>query len=206
LGINPHFNAALFLQSLHTLALGQDNALGPATVAPTLYRTDQVSPNVIPGQVNLTLDWRNVPHESPEEIVNKTQALLDACTADETVDPNTRAVAMVSRKEYTTYTGMVEMFPSIFPSYLLPENDRFVQAAHGALVEALGRDDGVQIWHFATDGGHLMQAGIPTVGFGPGNEKLAHTNQERISLAQMQEALVGYVALILALANAAQSD
>ena len=39
------------------------------------------------------------------------------------------------------------------------------------------------------DGGHLMQAGIPTVGFGPGNETLAHTSNERIDLAQMEEAL-----------------
>ena len=34
-----------------------------------------------------------------------------------------------------------------------------------------------------------MQVDIPTVGFGPGNETLAHTSQERISLAQMEEAL-----------------
>jgi succinyl-diaminopimelate desuccinylase len=41
------------------------------------------------------------------------------------------------------------------------------------------------------------------VGFGPGDERLAHTNQERISLAQMEEAVVAYLALIFALAEAA---
>jgi acetylornithine deacetylase/succinyl-diaminopimelate desuccinylase-like protein len=43
-----------------------------------------------------------------------------------------------------------------------------------------------------------MAAGIPTVGFGPGDDRLAHTNQERISLAQMEEAVTAYTALILA--------
>ena len=63
---------------------------------------------------------------------------------------------------------------------------------------------GVDVWRFATDGGHLMAAGIPTIGFGPGDDALPHTNQERISLAQMEEALVAYVPLILSLAEAAK--
>jgi acetylornithine deacetylase/succinyl-diaminopimelate desuccinylase-like protein len=86
----------------------------------------------------------------------------------------------------------------------LPENDKFLQAAQAALVNALGRNDQIDVWRFATDGGHLMAAGIPTIGFGPGNERLAHTNQERISLIQMKEAVVGYIALILALTEAAK--
>jgi len=50
----------------------------------------------------------------------------------------------------------------------------------------------------------MMAAGIPTIGFGPGDETLAHTNQERISLAQMTEAVTAYAALILALSEAAR--
>ncbi|RME99561.1 MAG: M20/M25/M40 family metallo-hydrolase, partial [Chloroflexi bacterium] len=156
------------------------------------YSTDQISPNVIPGAVFLTLDWRNVPGESPDEIVGKIRALL----AD--VAQMTANVA-VTQKEFTTYTGMVKDFPSVFPSFILPEDDPVVQRAHTALVSALGRDDGIDIWRFATDGGHLMAAGIPTVGFGPGNEALAHTSHEQISLTQMEEAVVGYGALISAL-------
>ena len=73
-----------------------------------------------------------------------------------------------------------------------------------ALVEVFKEDRGVDIWRFATDGGHLMAAGIPTVGFGPGDEILAHTNQERLDLAQLKAAVPAYAALILALAGAAK--
>lgn len=195
LGVNPHFGAAAFLQRLGDLSLPVDDSLGQSTVVPTLYHTDQISPNVIPGAVSLTLDWRNVPGESPEDIVGKVRSLLADSTQTET------SVA-VTRKEFTTYTGMVKDFPSVFPSFILPQDDPVVQRAHAALVAALGRDDGIDIWRFATDGGHLMAAGIPTVGFGPGDETLAHTIREQISLAQMEEAVVGYGALINGLLQA----
>lgn len=198
LGVNPHYAAAKFLTYLPDLTMAFDETLGPSTVVPTLYATDQLSPNVIPGRVYLTLDWRNIAGEAPEDIVAKVKSLVASI---EDLDQNVTVV--VKSQEFTTYTGLIREIPAIFPSYLLSEEDRFVQAAHQALVTALGRDDGIDIWRFATDGGHLMTADIPTVGFGPGDETLAHTNQERISLAQMEEAVVAYFALTTALAEAA---
>ena len=202
LGVNPHYSAAAFFSLLPTLEMAQQDGVGTSSVVPTLYVTDQTSPNVIPGEVQLTLDWRNVPSESPEEIVAKTQALLDRCQAEKKSD-SSETIVEITSFEFTTYTGMITSLPDIFPSFLLAEDDPLVQAAQTTLVEVLGRDEGVDIWRFATDGGHLMAAGIPTVGFGPGDERLAHTNQERMSLAQMEEAIVAYAALILTLAEAA---
>lgn len=205
LAANPHYGAAAFLAQLPTLTMALDPVLGASTVAPTLYATDQISQNVTPGEVYLTLDWRNVPGESPAEIVAKVQNLLDHCLAASSLH-DIQPTVEVATHELITYTGMVETFPSIFPSFLLPEDHSLLQAARTALSEALGRDEGVDIWRFATDGGHLMAAGIPTIGFGPGDERLAHTNQERINLAQMSEAVVAYAALILALAEAAKQE
>lgn len=201
LAANPHYGAAAFLAQLPTLTMALDPALGASTVAPTLYATDQISPNVTPGEVYLTLDWRNVPGESTPEIVAKIQSLLDNCLATSSLR-DIRATVEVATHQLITYTGMAETFPSIFPSFLLPEDHLLLQTARYTLSEALGRDEGIDIWRFATDGGHLMTAGIPTIGFGPGDERLAHTNQERISLAQMSEAVIAYAALILALVEA----
>ena len=198
LGVNPHYHVAEFLSHLPQLKMTEQEGVGISTVVPTLYATDQISPNVIPGEVKLTLDWRNVPAESPEAIVDRVQKLLDSLSNDN------QANVEISTTRLKTYTGIEENFPAVFPSFLLAEDDPIIKAAHTTLVDVLGRDDGVDIWRFATDGGHLMTAGIPTIGFGPGDETLAHTNQERISLAQMKEAVVAYAALILALAEAAR--
>lgn len=202
LGLNPHYGAAAFLNQLSTLPMAQDVALGPSTVVPTLYATDQISPNVIPGKVILSLDWRNVPTESPEAIVTKLQQLVD--TALKTTKNETgSALVEIVTTEFVTYTGLRKILPSIFPSFILAEDNPFIEASLAALTAVLGQEQNVDIWRFATDGGHLMVAGIPTIGFGPGDETLAHTNQERINLSQLKAAVPAYAALTLTLAEVA---
>ncbi len=201
LGLNPHYAAASFLTNLPALDMAYDAALGSSSVAPTLYATDQISPNVIPSEVYLDLDWRNVPGESPQTIVAKLQALVDSSLTGVEGNSEYQAAVEVMAEAFTTYTGFKKMFSSIFPSYILGVDDTFIQAGQATLNKVLGREQHVDIWRFATDGGHLMTAGIPTIGFGPGDETLAHTNQERISVAQMEEAVVAYAALTLTLAE-----
>ena len=203
LGRNPHYAAAAFLTQLPNLPMLENPGLGPATVAPTLYSTDQKSYNVIPGTVYLDLDWRDVPEEPAPAIIAKIQGLLDKTMAGS--EAGIRAEVKVINSELTTYTGFHKMFPAIFPSFILAEDNPFIQASQRTLAELLGEDRGVEIWRFATDGGHLMAAGIPTIGFGPGDETLVHTNQERLDLAQLKEAVPAYASLIFALAAAAKS-
>jgi acetylornithine deacetylase/succinyl-diaminopimelate desuccinylase-like protein len=38
------------------------------------------------------------------------------------------------------------------------------------------------VWNFATDGRYLHHAGIPCIGFGPGDQDLAHTTKEQIQV------------------------
>ena len=54
-----------------------DDDLGTSTCVPSLIRTDQTSANVVPGEVWLTFDWRNVPGESGEDARQKLQTLAD---------------------------------------------------------------------------------------------------------------------------------
>jgi len=56
-----------------------------------------------------------------------------------------------------------------------------------------------RFWKFTTDGGHLARAGTACIGFGPGDETVVHTVQERIGIEQLVEAMAGYLALALAL-------
>jgi acetylornithine deacetylase/succinyl-diaminopimelate desuccinylase-like protein len=170
----------------------EDPLFGASSVAPTLYRTDQTSPNVTPGEVHLTLDWRNVPGETPEQIVEQTNRLLS-----ESLSSGVEGEVHVVTERLTSYTGHSEDFPSIFPSFGLSSEHPLARVAHRVLGEALGRDVSVGIWPFATDGGHLMEAGVPTVGFGPGEPALAHTNHERLPIEDLMEGLQGYIALAI---------
>jgi succinyl-diaminopimelate desuccinylase len=189
-GINPHYALARFLVRLEVLPMTQDPVFGASSVSPTLYRTDQTSANVTPGEAQLTLDWRNVPGETPEQIVERLTPLLAEC-----LPPGAESQVGVKSERLTTYTGHVEDFPSIFPSFALPVAHPLLGAAQRILSEALERSVPVGVWHFATDGGHLMAAGVPTIGFGPGDPALAHTNRERLPLEALVEGVAGYLAL-----------
>lgn len=193
-GANPHYSVAQFLTHLSELEMAQDADFGSSTVAPTLYRTDQTSANVIPSEVTLYLDWRNIPSETAEDAVGKLRPLLanslqDGCHGS--VELN------VSR--FRTYTGYEQEMAREFPGFVLPADHPLVLKAQAILQSYLGRDVSVITWRFATDGAYLVQAGTPTVGFAPASDLYPHTNEERIAIRDMVEGLVGYMGLALEL-------
>jgi acetylornithine deacetylase/succinyl-diaminopimelate desuccinylase-like protein len=80
-----------------------------------------------------------------------------------------------------------------------------------AAAAAAGRRDGNQgartrPWTFATDGGWTCGVhGIPTVGFAPGEERFAHTNRERLEVAEAAWAYDRYPSVIEAVQRALPS-
>ncbi|MBN1136049.1 MAG: M20/M25/M40 family metallo-hydrolase [Anaerolineae bacterium] len=192
LGINPHFSAARFVAGLRGLKMAADEAYGASSVAPTRVWSEPASGNVTPAALHLVLDWRNIPGERPEAIVAKLEALLA-----ESLEPGCGGRIAVSEKELTSYTGVRVSYPDVFPSFTTAADDPWLLDAWAALCAALGREVEICVWRFATDGGHLAEAGATALGFGPGDDRLVHTVEERISLDQLVEGVVGYLALSL---------
>ena len=61
---------------------------------------------------------------------------------------------------------------------------------------ALGFKPAVGQWGFSTDGVYTMGlSGIPTIGFGPGEERYAHTADEQIRLSDVFRAATAYAQL-----------
>ncbi|MBS1251752.1 MAG: N-formyl-4-amino-5-aminomethyl-2-methylpyrimidine deformylase [Anaerolineales bacterium] len=201
-GVNPHYDLAQFLLRLQTLEMRTTPDFGSSTVAPTLYDTDQFSANVIPSEAWVHLDWRNIPEESPEEIQARLQNILSDCLSDES-----EGFVTVPKHTFDTYTNYTVTAPALFPSFGLPADHPLVFAAKRTLDEALQRDTPVIVWHFATDGGHLMAAGIPTIGFAPGDGTLAHTSDEYITIDELIAGVAGNSALAQNLvANLSQNE
>ncbi|OQY44118.1 MAG: hypothetical protein B6242_13360 [Anaerolineaceae bacterium 4572_78] len=191
-GLNPHYIVADFLHKLRTLEMVKHNVFGSSSVAPTLYRTDQSSFNVTPGEIRLTLDWRTVPNDSLHSITKRVNSLLQRC-----IYAQAKGKVDIATFSFKTYTGISDSHPAIFPSCYLPPEHPFPTQAQKTLSIAFKRNVPFDVWHFITDAGPMMDAGIPTIGFGPGDEMLAHTNQEHISINQLTEALLGYATLCL---------
>ncbi len=194
-GVNPWQVLARFLLRLPELEMPTHPELGASTVAPTLIRTDQTSGNVIPGELWLTCDWRHVPGESARQ----AQAKLAATLRDALVAGATGEVTIPAH-ERVTWTGLRAQIAGNNPAYILAAEHPAVVAAAEALEPVLGARPEPGTWRFATDGGHFSQAGMACVGFGPGDELLAHTVEEHLPIAQLEVALAGNEALARSLA------
>lgn len=197
-GVNPHGVLARFIQGLETLNLAQDETFGASTVAPTLYMAGQGSSNVVPGEVRLHLDWRNIPGESADDVLAQLRAVLDSCLAEV---EGREGELLIHTHDLRTYTGRAEAFPSVFPSFGLAADDPLVRKGQRVLAAALSRPVEAIIRSFATDGGHLMAAGVLTIGFGPAEAQRLHTVGESVPVEMLEEGLLGYLALGLQLGS-----
>ena len=190
LGVHPHCSLARVLEGLKILPMAADPDFGASTVAPTRIQSEPHSANVTPSALHLVLDWRNVPGEDPEEILAKLGGLQA-----ESKEPGCRCSIQVAVKELVSYTGVAMEYEDAFPSFATSSDDPYLLQAQSVLGDALARDVEIGAWRFATDGGHFAEAGATVIGFGPGDDHLVHTVEERLSLDQLVESVVGFLAL-----------
>ena len=181
-------------------ALEHDAVLGPSTMAPTALETLPRSRNVIPDRVRIICDWRVLPSVTADAAVERLRTHLarDARLPDGfTLD-----VHFAVERQHT-WTGMEEDRRLFTPGFLLDGGHPIVTAAADVVARTSGRRPGIRPWTFATDGGHSCGvSGIPTIGFAPGEERFAHTNTERLDLAEARAAYDTYPHLIAAVQDA----
>ena len=182
--IHPLETLARFALALREVEFPVDPVLGSSSVALTLLATDQSSPNVTPGEIWQTLDWRNVPGETGDSILALLRPVLE-----EALGAGVEADIEIPVFPHTTYTGETMAIPGSNPAYALADDHPAVVAACDILGELTGARPEPGVWKFATDGGHFAEAGMAPVGIGPGDELLAHTNREHIEIAEIEEAL-----------------
>jgi len=195
LGDNALYRAARFLGRLEGLELPTGGPLGGSSLTPTtLSSYPQGGKNVVPGRAELTVDYRNIPGDDPETILARLQAL----------EPMARL--SVPMEEAASESGRVAYtFPRIVPVYLAPGEHRDVTTARrvlGRVLKEAGHPYAEDCWWFGTDAPHLAKTmegtGGVVIGFGPGEEELAHTTCESVPLEHLRVAREGYAALLRA--------
>ncbi|MFC2171933.1 M20/M25/M40 family metallo-hydrolase [Acidobacteriota bacterium] len=195
--VNPNASAARFIEKAASLAEAVHPELGASTSVPTAVVTDPCSHNIIPGLTTVDIDYRFVPGEVPEDILERARVLGQSC-----LESGVKCEVTIPTRKLVTYTGVRDELPDIMPSLHIPKDHPYVLAAAEALEEMLGRSIPVRAWDFATDGGHTSNAGIPTFGFGPSEEGRTHTVEDAVSIDMLTEGLAGYIAVARALDHA----
>lgn len=165
-----------------------DPVLGQGTIAVTHICSTAGSRNAIPDRCDLVIDRRLTLGETEARAVSELQQIIRR--------EGLRAEIAVTECDVRSYTGYGRHVRKYYPPWLLPENSPFVRTATRAVEHALGAPPRVQTWQFSTDGAYTMGvAGIPTIGFGPGDARYAHSVNEQVALADLVRAAYAYAQL-----------
>lgn len=197
-GLNAIAEMLAVMAAVRRLELPRDAFLGPAIMEPTDIISDPYpGMSVIPSRCRVTFDRRLLVGETPEAVL----ASLETVFADaRRREPRFSARAGVAEAEFRTYRGHPVRAPKFAPAWKRVPEDGWVTAAREALRSA-GLEAPLGSYSFCTNGsGTAGRMGLPTIGFGPGQERSAHTIDESIGLDELAAAAEGYRRLALTLA------
>lgn len=165
--------------------LGTHEFLGKGTITVTDVHVKTPSINAVPDECTVYIDRRVTFGESKDHAIQQVKDLVPAGADDITVE-------MLWYND-PSYTGFVFEVDKYFPAWALPEDAPIVQAGVQAGEVLWGEPLPTGKWNFSTNGIYWMgKAGIPSIGFGPGDELHAHTVIDQVSLADVVRATEWY--------------
>lgn len=168
--------------------LGVHEFLGKGTITVTDVHVKTPSINAVPDECTVYIDRRVTFGESKDHAIQQVKDLVPAGADDITVE--------MLWYDDPSYTGFVFEVDKYFPAWALPEDAAIVQAGVKAGEWLWGEPLPTGKWNFSTNGIYWMgKAGIPSIGFGPGDELHAHTVIDQVSLADVVRATEWYALL-----------
>ncbi len=150
--------------------------LGKGTIMVTDTRISTVSINAVPDGFTIFIDRRLTFGETKEEAVQQVRDLIPGYLRDQIT---------VEELFYDepSYTGFVFPVDKYYPAWALEESHPIVEAGQDTIRELWNDRRPSGKWSFSTNGTYWAgKAGIPSIGFGPGDEIHAHTIIDQVSL------------------------
>jgi putative selenium metabolism hydrolase len=172
----------------------QHPVLGPGS----MVLTDIVSEpypghSVIPNRCKVTFDRRLLVDETVQSLKSDLEIIAQAAGIPCTIQ--------LKEGTETTYTGHPIGGFKFYPAWLFAEDHPLVQAAFSSL-QAIQPAAQLNTFRFCTNGAYTAGiAGIPTIGYGLGQESDAHTVDESIFLADLHSAAEGYRVMVEGILN-----
>ena len=143
--------------------------------------------NAVPSECEVYLDRRMIPGETEADIRLEMDRIVEGKNA-------TWEVGTLRRK---SWTGLELTYQPFHLAWRIDLAHELAQACISAYRENFGKEPTeFDFWDFSTNAVTPVSMGIPTIGFGPGEYKLAHMRNESCEVNQIIDACGFYVRLI----------
>lgn len=165
--------------------LAYDEFLGKGSVTISEIISGSPSLCAVADYARIHLDRRLTWGETKESAVREIQELIK----------NRNARVEVLDYSENAYTGLKYGMEKYYPTWKMHEDSEIVMKGVRAYQNLFGSNPEVDKWTFSTNG--IMTCGvygIPTIGFGPGNEVLAHAPDEKVAINDLVIASAFYAA------------
>ncbi len=180
--------AALEIEKLNE-RLPVDEFLGKGSVTISEIRSGSPSLCAVADFARLHLDRRLTWGETKATAVAEIEEIIKGMDAR----------AEVLHYDEVAYTGLRYGMEKYYPTWKIPADHPAVMQGVKAFRELFGREPLVDKWTFSTNGVTINGIyGIPVIGFGPGNEILAHAPDEKVPVDHLEAAAAFYAAYAVA--------
>ena len=174
--------AALEIEKLNE-TLAHDEFLGKGTITISEFKSTSPSLCAVSDFARIHLDRRLTWGEDKDLALNQVKEIVK--------DMNAK-VELLNYEE-TAYTGLKYGMQKYFPTWKLEENHSLVQKGVEAYKDLFNKEPKVDKWTFSTNGVTIRgYYDIPVIGFGPGNEVLAHAPNEKVPIDHLVKATAFY--------------
>lgn len=193
-GVNAVYHMMTVIEEIRKIVPNEHPILGKGILELTdIISTPYPGASVVPSLCRATFDRRTLVGEDEAVILGQIE---EAIARAEARIPELKARTYLAEGSELCWTGKTISAKRYFPAWLIDEQNPLVQKALAGL-RASGIEAPVSHFAFCTNGSHFCgEAGIPTIGYGPSLESLAHTRDEYIEIDQLVRACHGFYSIL----------
>lgn len=198
-GVNAVYAMTAVIDEIRKIVPNEHPLLGKGI----LELTDIISQpypgaSAVPSLCRATFDRRTLVGEDEAVILGQVNEAI--ARAQET-HPGLKARCYLAEGEEKCWTGDTIRARRYFPAWVTEEDSELVQAALKGLKDA-GIEAPLSHFSFCTNGSSFCgEAGIPTIGYGPSLESLAHVRDEYIEIDQLLKSCKGFESILTQLTH-----
>jgi len=190
-GVNAIYKMADIIKDIEALndQLKVDSFLGKGTITISHIRSTSPSLCAVADSSIVHLDRRLTAGETIDTAVDEIKNMPSFKKEN----------AEISVLDYRvpSYTGLTYPTKKYYPTWKLEEGHPAVQKASEVYQVLFDRKPIIDKWAFSTNGvATAGMFGIPTIGFGPGNEIYAHSPDDQCPINHLSQAMMFYVGLV----------